>query len=59
MEMKVVREYIESIISSWDYSNVRDRHNPEYRQIWISENDVIALKEAHKLVKKEIEKEAK
>ncbi len=49
---KVVIEYLQSIISSYETANIRDRHDSNYRMVWLSSKDIEALKIALDSVKK-------
>lgn len=49
---KVVIEYIQSIISSYETANIRDNQDSNYRMVWLSPKDVDALKVAKDSVRK-------
>ena len=46
MTNKQAIEYIQSLMSHYDASKIKDKHNPAYRYcgMWISDKDMIALK---------------
>ena len=50
-------EYINSLISNYDCAIAVDKHDPNYRlcNIWISENDLLALRMAKDALKRCIE----
>lgn len=36
--------YIDSILSAYESPIMTDKHNPLYRAVWLSDQDIIALK---------------
>ena len=53
MTNKQAIEYIQSLMSRYDASTIKDKHNPAYRYcgMWISDKDMIALKMAIEALK--------